>query len=419
MKKRLSGIIYTSTLLNLFLKFLNYIFYLMIGIYFGASKEFDAINYIEGIFSFTILLPMVFLGFSFPKIAIKKFDDLKTIFSSTFAFTFIWSIIWGIILFSFIDILLKIFYPGLPYEIFRYVISNKIYILGWCLFVLNNALFSMFLDVIKKHLLVYIVLIFKALVSIYLVYCKCISSLFSVFFISSMVEFLLYLPYVVRYASFNFSFEYVRSLFKGLQFVVLFVIVGHIFGLIDRFFISYLPKGTLSVMKYASLIQGVISTLFPISRILYPYLVSESSRDRISLFLKTLKPIAYFYIVFVIFLMMYPTFLPRMLFGIGKFSEEQLKLMGFLTIILSLTALVGLFISVVDKLLYLEKIYKALYLRLIATIVINGLGDYLSVFVFDWGIIGIQFFTFLMHIFILISSYTLLKQKIVIEKREN
>ena len=407
-----------STILNILVKVLNYIYYLFISSFIGYGIAIDSIGYIEGIVGFTVLIPLQLFNFTLiPKLK-KDTINFKNNFSTIFLFALFWSLFWILFYKLFLVDVIKLFYPGLKENYLIFMQDNLYYILIFIFFIFVNNIMSISLDAIKKHSDVYKVLIIKSLTSliIFYLYKDNESILFIVLAFTVFIEFLSLLYLYRKFIILKFDKFFLFGQLKDLKYILLFMSTGILFGVIDRYFISYLDTGSMSILKFSNLIIGMISGIIPISRILYPYLSISDNDKQLYYFYKAMKIILMIYMPLIIFIFIFPDFIPKLLFGYGKVTNEEISQMGKLLLLLVPTAIFGILIGILDKILYLQKLYKALFYRLIGTIVINITGNYLSVFVFDWGLEGILFFTAVLHLYILGSSYIIIKRNIRDEK---
>jgi O-antigen/teichoic acid export membrane protein len=411
--------IINSTILNIFVKVFNYLYYLCITLFIGYGVQTDSIIYIEGVIGFTLLLPLQLISFTLIPKLVKDKEYFAINFSTMLLLAFVWSLFWvGVYSIFLIDII-TIFYPGLNNNYLLSIDLNYIYILIFMIFVLLNNIMSISLDAIQKHTSVYKVLLVKSLVSLVILYLYKDSQnvLFLVLVYSIIVEFIFYLFIYKKYLVLKFNISFFLEQLKDVKYILLFAFVGIIFGVMDRYFISYLDSGSMTILKYSTLIIGMISGLIPIARILYPYLSQSTNEKQLYYFYKAMKVILSIYIPIFIFVYIFPNVIPDLLFGYGKVNNEQIVQMGKLLLFLVPTAIFGLLIGILDKILFLQKLYRALFYRLIATVLINGIGNYLSVFVFGWGLDGIVFFTMMVHIYILYSSYVIIKKEYLISNQ--
>jgi len=403
-----------STILNILVKVLNYIYYLFISSFIGYGIAIDSIGYIEGIVGFTVLIPLQLFNFTLiPKLK-KDTINFKNNFSTIFLFALFWSLFWILFYKLFLVDVIKLFYPGLKENYLIFMQDNLYYILIFIFFIFVNNIMSISLDAIKKHSDVYKVLIIKSLTSliIFYLYKDNESILFIVLAFTVFIEFLSLLYLYRKFIILKFDKFFLFGQLKDLKYILLFMSTGILFGVIDRYFISYLDTGSMSILKFSNLIIGMISGIIPISRILYPYLSISDNDKQLYYFYKAMKIILMIYMPLIIFIFIFPDFIPKLLFGYGKVTNEEISQMGKLLLLLVPTAIFGILIGILDKILYLQKLYKALFYRLIGTIVINITGNYLSVFVFDWGLEGILFFTAVLHLYILGSSYIIIKNNL-------
>lgn len=409
--------IINSTILNLFVKLLNYLYYFLITIFIGYGFQTDSLLFIEGMVGFTILFPLQLLNFTLiPKLVEDK-ENFALNFSTMILLALGWSIVWVCIYSIYLVDIVTLFYPGLDSSYLTLIDLNYIYILVFMLFILLNSMMSISLDAIKKHTSVYKVLLLKSLVSIIILflYKDNKNVLFLVLAYSVIVEFIFYIFIYRKYLILKLNLSFFLEQLKDIKYIILFASIGVLFGVIDRYFISYLDSGSMSILKYSTLIIGMISGLIPIARILYPYLAQSTNEKQLYYFYKAVKIISIIYIPIFIFVYIFPNFIPEVLFGYGKVESSQIEQMGKLLLFLIPTAIFGVLIGILDKILFLQKLYRALFYRLIATIIINGIGNYLSVFVFDWGLDGIVFFTMIVHIYILYSSYVIIKHNLLLQ----
>jgi peptidoglycan biosynthesis protein MviN/MurJ (putative lipid II flippase) len=404
--------IINSTILNFFVKGLNYIYYLFVSSIIGYGIVVDSITYIEGIVGFTVLLPLQIFNFTLiPKLK-QDSINFKSNFSTILIFAIFWGLVWSLVYKFFLLELISVFYPGLGNNYITFIDDNISYIVVFVFFVLINNIMSISLDAIKKHTTVYKVLLVKSItsLSIFYLYRHQDSVLFVVLASTVIIEFLFLVSVYIKSFVFSFNILFLIEQLKDLKYILLFVLIGMLFGIIDRYFISYLDSGSMSILKFSNLIIGMISGLIPISRILYPYLSISDNNKQLDYFHKALKIILAIYIPLLTFIFIFPNLIPKLLFGYGKITSSEISQMGTLLLLLVPTAIFGILIGIVDKILYLQKLYKALILRIIGTLIINLVGDYLSVFVFDWGLEGVLFFTAVLHLYILVSSYLVIRK---------
>ncbi len=406
--------IINSTILNLFVKALNYIYYLLVSSIIGYGIVVDSVSYIEGIIGFTVLIPLQIFNFTLiPKLK-QDSINFKSNFSTILIFALFWGLLWSLLYKFFLLNLINIFYPGLSNEYRVFIDKNIFYILLFVPFILINNIMSISLDAVKKHTSVYKVLLLKSITSlaIFYVYKNQENVLFIVLMCTVIVEFLFLIVLHKKSLIYKFDKLFLVGQLKDLKYILLFMSTGILFGVIDRYFISYLDSGSMSILKYSNLIIGMISGLIPIGRILYPYLSVSDNNKQLDYFYKATKIIVAIYIPLLIFIFIFPDFIPKLLFGYGKITSSDIFQMGTLLLLLVPTAIFGILIGILDKILYLQKLYRALFYRIIGTIIINAIGDYLSVFVFGWGLEGILFFTALLHLYILGTSYIIVKGNI-------
>jgi peptidoglycan biosynthesis protein MviN/MurJ (putative lipid II flippase) len=404
--------IINSTILNLFVKGLNYIYYLLVSSIIGYGIVIDSITYIEGIVGFTVLLPLQIFNFTLiPKLK-QDSANFNSNFSTILIFAIFWGLVWSLVYKFFLLDLISIFYPGLGSDYRDFIDENILYIVIFVSFVLMNNIMSISLDAIKKHTMVYKVLSVKSITSlvVFYMYQNQNSVLFMVLMGTTIVEFLFLISIYRKLIVINFNRLFLIEHLKDLKYILLFMLTGILFGIIDRYFISYLDSGSMSILKFSNLIIGMISGLIPISRILYPYLSISENNKHLDYFNKVLKVILAIYIPLLIFIFIFPNFIPKLLFGYGKITISEISQMGTSLFFLVPTAIFSILIGILDKILYLQKLYRALFYRLIATLIINGIGNFLSVFIFGWGLYGILFFTMLVHLYILYSSYIIIKK---------
>lgn len=411
--------IISSTFWNILSKTANYLRYLIIASYIGLGFYYDSFTYAEATLSLIIMFPNSLLNIiTIPRLSFdykENYGEFQKGFSTILLSTFIWSIFFcgSILLFS--SHIIHILYPGLKQDLASFVQYSLIFLIPYGVLSLSNEFMSSILDIKRRHSLIFIIEFLRNLSALLLI-CLFVRERF-ILFIS--LSFSAILHFVIAIAIFRkdiilyFNFKYLKQLIHKISYLALFISCGYVFGVIDRFYISYLPEGSISSYRYSLLISGIINSIIPIGRILYPYLSTMNGKEQLSLLRRSLESILLIFLPLVIFVLIFPDMIPQVLFGYGKISALQISQMGSLLRIIFPYAIVGLMIGLLDKILYLHNLYKPLVYRILAAIVINGIGGYLSVFVFNWGLNGIVFFTAILHFFIFISSYRVIESTIV------
>ncbi|MCK4427444.1 MAG: murein biosynthesis integral membrane protein MurJ, partial [candidate division Zixibacteria bacterium] len=315
----------------------------VIAAHFGTSSDYD-------IYLVAVTLPMIVYSvtrYALPNIFIPIFSKFKTEVSEKRAWSFFWVFLnFNLILFLGVALLvfllssqlLEIIAPGLDSDqISTATVLLRIAVIIVVIGGIETALRSLLHS--YKHF------IYPAFAPIL----YNLAIIMWVFFLSSKLAtkalvwgtvsgallqmMVLSFAFFKRKVSFPFNLkiydEGIREAMKVAPFILLIEGFGQLYVLVDRFFASSLPEGSISALNYANLIFLIPLSVFAIaiSTAVFPYLAEEAAKGDWSkltdIFSKTLKMIIFLTIPISLFLIFFHQPITALIFQRGAFDSQS------------------------------------------------------------------------------------------------
>jgi len=333
-------ILVSATVLS---KLIGFIREVVIAAHFGTSSDYD-------IYLVAVTLPMVVYTvtrYTLPNIFIPIFSKFKTEVNEKRAWSFFWVFLnFNLLLFFLVALsifllspqLLKMIAPGLnPDQISAATILLRIaviiVVIGGIETVLRGLLHS------YKHfiypafapmlynlvIIVWVVFLSSRLATKALVWGTVSGAL-----LQMMVLGVVFFKRKVR-IPFNFRIyeKGIEEAMKVAPFILLIEGFGQLYVVVDRFFASGLPEGSISALNYANLIFLIPVSVFAIaiSTAVFPYLAEEAAKRDWSkltdIFSKTLKMIIFLTIPISLFLIFFHQPITALIFQRGAFDSQS------------------------------------------------------------------------------------------------
>lgn len=193
-----------------------------------------------------------------------------------------------------------------------------------------------------------------------------------------------------------------------LQFFQLSLLYGvfHLYILVDRAFASYLGEKMVSALAYGLLVAGVPRGILRFEHIAITSLSeSQGSVEKLNLYLRTLF---LFSMPFVLFFFVFPWIPVKLLFGYGAFSKVDLDLTSIALQFYSLSIPFMFFWPVVYRVYQIKGRLISIGLVAIIGVIVNSLLNYMLVFYFKLGLVGICLGTLGAYFTICFIGYTML-----------
>ncbi len=324
-------------------KFVGFVREVVIAAHFGTSSDYD-------IYLVAVTLPMMVYTvtrYTLPNVFIPIFSKFKTEGSEKRAWSFFWVFLnFNLILFSLIAVLIFLLSPKLLKTIAPGLSQNQIsaatvmlriaviiVVIGGIEIVLRGLLHSYkhfiypaFAPVLYNLVIIaWVFLLSSRLATKALVWGTVSGAL-----LQMMV---LVFAFLKRKVSFPFSLkihdEGIRETVKVAPLILLIEGFGQLYVVVDRFFASNLPEGSISALNYANLIFLVpLSVLaIAISTAVFPYLAEEAAKKDWSkvtnIFSRTLKMIIFLTLPIMLFLLFFHEPITAVIFQRGAFDSQS------------------------------------------------------------------------------------------------